>query len=145
VNLPYIKTLPECEHIREPPVRVRLDRQCAGESPGRRRTAGGSSRSWKPRTAKTLKTPKTPKTWTRRSRLVRYDTPPPRAFHRAAYAVAPPRRGAPTRPRQVTPIHADQADAEVQLLDGGHFLLESALDEAAGLIRTFLGSHLKER
>ncbi|QPP11152.1 alpha/beta hydrolase [Streptomyces bathyalis] len=38
----------------------------------------------------------------------------------------------------------DQPDAEVHLLDGGHFLLESALDETAGLIRAFLGSHLKE-
>ncbi|WP_255950006.1 alpha/beta fold hydrolase [Streptomyces odontomachi] len=37
----------------------------------------------------------------------------------------------------------DQPDAEVHLLDGGHFLLESALDEVTGLIRTFLGKHLK--
>src|SRR3569833_74175 len=33
----------------------------------------------------------------------------------------------------------DVPDAEVHLLDGGHFLLESAGDEAAGLIRDFLG------
>jgi pimeloyl-ACP methyl ester carboxylesterase len=32
----------------------------------------------------------------------------------------------------------DLADAEIHLLDGGHFLLESALDEVAGLIRAFL-------
>jgi pimeloyl-ACP methyl ester carboxylesterase len=32
----------------------------------------------------------------------------------------------------------DLPDAEVHLLDGGHFLLESALDEVAELIRTFL-------
>ncbi|OBK24354.1 alpha/beta hydrolase [Mycobacterium asiaticum] len=36
----------------------------------------------------------------------------------------------------------DLAEAEVHLLDGGHFLLESALDEVAGLIRDFLGRHL---
>ncbi len=33
----------------------------------------------------------------------------------------------------------DLPDAEIHLLDGGHFLLESALDEVAGLIRDFLG------
>lgn len=32
----------------------------------------------------------------------------------------------------------DLPDAEIHLLDGGHFLLESALDEVTGLIRTFL-------
>ena len=32
----------------------------------------------------------------------------------------------------------DLPDAEIHLLAGGHFLLESALDEVAGLIRTFL-------
>jgi pimeloyl-ACP methyl ester carboxylesterase len=32
----------------------------------------------------------------------------------------------------------DLPDAEIRLLDGGHFLLESALDEVAGLIRSFL-------
>lgn len=32
----------------------------------------------------------------------------------------------------------DLPDAEIRLLEGGHFLLESALDEVAGLIRTFL-------
>jgi pimeloyl-ACP methyl ester carboxylesterase len=32
----------------------------------------------------------------------------------------------------------DLPDAEIHLLDGGHFLLESALDEVAGLIRDFL-------
>ena len=31
----------------------------------------------------------------------------------------------------------DLPDAEIHLLDGGHFLLESALDEVAGLIRSF--------
>jgi pimeloyl-ACP methyl ester carboxylesterase len=35
----------------------------------------------------------------------------------------------------------DQPDAEIHLLDGGHFLLESHLDEAAGLIKTFLAKH----
>jgi pimeloyl-ACP methyl ester carboxylesterase len=33
----------------------------------------------------------------------------------------------------------DLPDAQIHLLDGGHFLLESALDEVTGLIRTFLG------
>ena len=32
----------------------------------------------------------------------------------------------------------DLPDAEIHLLDGGHFLLESALDEVSGLIRAFL-------
>jgi pimeloyl-ACP methyl ester carboxylesterase len=32
----------------------------------------------------------------------------------------------------------DLPDAEIHLLDGGHFLLESALDEVTGLIRVFL-------
>lgn len=32
----------------------------------------------------------------------------------------------------------DLPDAEIHLLDGGHFLLESAQDEVAGLIRAFL-------
>ena len=36
----------------------------------------------------------------------------------------------------------DLPDAQVHLLDGGHFLLESALDEVTALIRTFLGKHL---
>ncbi len=33
----------------------------------------------------------------------------------------------------------DASDAEIHLLDGGHFLLESHLDTAAGYIRGFLG------
>ena len=33
----------------------------------------------------------------------------------------------------------DAADPEIHLLDGGHFLLESQLDTAAGIIRGFLG------
>jgi pimeloyl-ACP methyl ester carboxylesterase len=32
----------------------------------------------------------------------------------------------------------DSSAAEIHLLDGGHFLLESALDEAVGYIREFL-------
>jgi pimeloyl-ACP methyl ester carboxylesterase len=36
----------------------------------------------------------------------------------------------------------DLPDAEIHLLDGGHFLLESALDETAALIRAFLAKHL---
>lgn len=34
----------------------------------------------------------------------------------------------------------DLPSAEIRLLDGGHFLLESALDEVAGLIRGFLAA-----
>jgi pimeloyl-ACP methyl ester carboxylesterase/catechol 2,3-dioxygenase-like lactoylglutathione lyase family enzyme len=36
----------------------------------------------------------------------------------------------------------DAADAEIHLLDGGHFLLESAGDQVAALIRDFLGRRL---
>jgi pimeloyl-ACP methyl ester carboxylesterase len=36
----------------------------------------------------------------------------------------------------------DVPDAEIHLLDGGHFLLESALDEVADRIRVFLGAVL---
>ncbi|HEY7051369.1 MAG TPA: alpha/beta hydrolase [Mycobacterium sp.] len=35
----------------------------------------------------------------------------------------------------------DLPDAEIHVLDGGHFLLESALDEVAELIRPFLAKH----
>jgi pimeloyl-ACP methyl ester carboxylesterase len=37
----------------------------------------------------------------------------------------------------------DAADAEIHLLDGGHFLLESATDEVAALIRDFLARRLE--
>jgi pimeloyl-ACP methyl ester carboxylesterase len=40
---------------------------------------------------------------------------------------------------------ADAADAEIHLLDGGHFLLETAVDEVAVLIRDFLGRRLTRR
>jgi pimeloyl-ACP methyl ester carboxylesterase len=36
----------------------------------------------------------------------------------------------------------DAADAEIHLLEGGHFLLESAGDEVASIIRDFLGRRL---
>ena len=39
----------------------------------------------------------------------------------------------------------DAHDPEIHLLDGGHFLLESAVDEVAGLIRDFLGRRPAER
>jgi pimeloyl-ACP methyl ester carboxylesterase len=42
-------------------------------------------------------------------------------------------------PDGATAFAADLPDAEIHLLDGGHFLLESALDEVAVLIDTFLG------
>ena len=38
---------------------------------------------------------------------------------------------------------ADLPDADIHLLDGGHFLLESALDEVTTLIRSFLGRQLQ--
>ena len=37
---------------------------------------------------------------------------------------------------------ADSPDAEIHLLDGGHFLLESALDDVAALMADFLGRRL---
>lgn len=37
----------------------------------------------------------------------------------------------------------DLPDAEIHLLDGGHFLLESALDEVTGLIRAFLAKQVR--
>jgi pimeloyl-ACP methyl ester carboxylesterase len=36
----------------------------------------------------------------------------------------------------------DLPSAEISLLDGGHFLLESKLDAAVALIRPFLAQHL---
>jgi pimeloyl-ACP methyl ester carboxylesterase len=36
----------------------------------------------------------------------------------------------------------DAVDAEIHLLDGGHFLLESAVEEVAELMRSFLGRRL---
>lgn len=38
----------------------------------------------------------------------------------------------------------DLPDAQIHLLDGGHFLLESALAEVTALIRTFLARKLRE-
>ena len=37
----------------------------------------------------------------------------------------------------------DIPDADIHLLDGGHFLLESALDEVTMLIRSFLARQLQ--
>ena len=37
----------------------------------------------------------------------------------------------------------DLPDAEIHLLDGGHFLLESALDEVTALVRAFLDRALQ--
>ncbi|OPF83080.1 alpha/beta hydrolase [Streptomyces antioxidans] len=39
----------------------------------------------------------------------------------------------------------DNPKAEVHLQDGGHFLLETGLDEVVPLIRTFLGTHVGAR
>jgi pimeloyl-ACP methyl ester carboxylesterase len=47
-------------------------------------------------------------------------------------------------PSGATAFSADLPDAEIHLLDGGHFLLESALDEAASPIQKFLARHLTE-
>jgi pimeloyl-ACP methyl ester carboxylesterase len=43
-------------------------------------------------------------------------------------------------PEGARAFERDTGNAEVHLLDGGHFLLESAGNEVASLIRTFLGS-----
>ncbi|HEY7047908.1 MAG TPA: alpha/beta fold hydrolase [Jatrophihabitantaceae bacterium] len=45
-------------------------------------------------------------------------------------------------PEGATAFADDAADAEIHLLDGGHFLLESANDEVAALIRDFLARRL---
>jgi pimeloyl-ACP methyl ester carboxylesterase len=45
-------------------------------------------------------------------------------------------------PAGATAFARDLPDAEIHLLDGGHFLLESALDTATGYIRGFLGRTL---
>jgi pimeloyl-ACP methyl ester carboxylesterase len=42
-------------------------------------------------------------------------------------------------PAGATAFARDLPDAEIHLIDGGHFLLESALDTASGYIRGFLG------
>ncbi|MEU6716475.1 hypothetical protein ABZ897_33845 [Nonomuraea sp. NPDC046802] len=39
----------------------------------------------------------------------------------------------------------DCADARIHLLDGGHFLLESALDDVTALVRDFLDAQLRPR
>jgi pimeloyl-ACP methyl ester carboxylesterase len=46
-------------------------------------------------------------------------------------------------PRGAAAFATDLPDAEIHLLDGGHFLLESALDEAAPLVQKFLNRHLR--
>ncbi|MEU6208262.1 alpha/beta hydrolase [Micromonospora musae] len=47
-------------------------------------------------------------------------------------------------PDGATAFAADAADAEIHLLDGGHFLLESAGDAVAGIIHDFLGRRLPQ-
>ncbi|GAA5137863.1 alpha/beta fold hydrolase [Pseudonocardia adelaidensis] len=42
-------------------------------------------------------------------------------------------------PAGATAFARDLPDAEIHLIDGGHFLLESALDTAVGYVRGFLG------
>ena len=46
------------------------------------------------------------------------------------------------RPRGRIGIRGDLPDAEINLLDGGHFLLESRLTEVVALMRPFLDAHL---
>lgn len=45
-------------------------------------------------------------------------------------------------PHGAAAFKVDLPNAEIHLIDGGHFLLESALDEALPLIRTFLTANL---
>ncbi|MBB3603421.1 pimeloyl-ACP methyl ester carboxylesterase [Mycolicibacterium sp. BK556] len=45
-------------------------------------------------------------------------------------------------PAGATAFSGDLPDAEIHLLEGGHFLLESALDDVAALITDFLGRRL---
>ncbi|QEN13110.1 alpha/beta fold hydrolase [Mycolicibacterium sp. ELW1] len=45
-------------------------------------------------------------------------------------------------PHGAAAFTVDLPNAEIHLIDGGHFLLESALDEALPLIRTFLTANL---
>ncbi|SIS04026.1 alpha/beta fold hydrolase [Micromonospora avicenniae] len=47
-------------------------------------------------------------------------------------------------PDGATAFAADAAEAEIHLLDGGHFLLESAGDAVAVIIRDFLGRRLPQ-
>jgi surfactin synthase thioesterase subunit len=42
----------------------------------------------------------------------------------------------------VTDFGRDLSSAEINLLDGGHILLESKLDAAVALMRPFLAQHL---
>jgi pimeloyl-ACP methyl ester carboxylesterase len=46
-------------------------------------------------------------------------------------------------PAGATAFAADLPDADIHLLDGGHFLLESALDEVVPLVQKFLGQSLR--
>jgi pimeloyl-ACP methyl ester carboxylesterase len=48
-------------------------------------------------------------------------------------------------PAGATAFARDLPDAEIHLLDGGHFLLESAFDTALGYVRGFLGRTLGHR
>lgn len=46
-------------------------------------------------------------------------------------------------PDGATAFRADLPDAEIHLVEGGHFLLESALDETTNIIQGFLRYHLR--
>ena len=75
-------------------------------------------------------------------------TPPTRRSTHACMTTSVPagchcwRCGVAATKSSVPPAHEafadDLPDAEIHLLDGGHFLLESALDEVAQLIHSFL-------
>ena len=78
--------------------------------------------------------PTTPPTSPLYPKLHEYLRDQPRA---AAGGLGPQRRDL-RRPRARSPSPTTLPGAEIHLLDGGHFLLESQLDAAAGSIRRFL-------
>ncbi|MFF4508239.1 alpha/beta fold hydrolase [Streptomyces sp. NPDC001401] len=54
------------------------------------------------------------------------------------------RHDASFQAQEADSFQADLPDAEVHLLDGGHLVLDTCADEAAGLIRGFLVSTAKD-
>jgi hypothetical protein len=65
---------------------------------------------------------------------------PPRQPRPGAGRLGPQRRD--TGPSGALAFADDAPGAEIHLLDGGHFLLESQLDATAGYIGRFLGRTL---
>jgi hypothetical protein len=68
--------------------------------------------------------------------------PPTRCSPRWAWTHS--RHSPPETEAAIRAFATDAADAEIHLLEGGHFLLESALDEVASLMRDFLARRLPE-